>query len=95
MDGLYGMASHDFRSALSVQNSHLEKHLHEQVEQPAGESAVFRLEVVNDGSGKPARSDGARNDGVLQRFYQVMESVGRRCSVGVDVADEVRQWGQF
>ena len=54
MDGLDGLASHDFRSALSVQNSHLEKHLHEQVEQAAGESAVLRLEVVNDGSGKPA-----------------------------------------
>ncbi len=54
----------------------------------AGESAQARLCLVQNRAGQPARTDDAI--GPFAKFNQFVQRMGRRCTVGIDVADPIR-----
>jgi len=93
MDFFNRLAAHDLGSALGILNVHPKKQSHYQMERAAGELTAAALLHMQDSSWHPARSDHAVR--LVSPANQRMEGRRGGCAIGIDIADQVRQGGEF
>ena len=83
-----------FGSTLGIRNAHVKEGFYEQVEKATSKPAFAGLDVGDPGVRQPTRTDNAVGTGTDGFLDKVQEGVGRRRSVGIDIADQFSPRGE-
>jgi len=93
MDFFDGGAANYLAGALSVLDVHAEKGFDHQMKAAAGKLPHPSLSLMQHGPRPPARADDAI--GFIDELDQGVKCMCRGGSVGIDVTDDIRRWGEF